>query len=401
MRVSAISPVPRYLSRIDKPNKIKHVLHVIVDLEVGGAELMLKRLIESHQSSSDFRHTVVSLTGVGKIGQQLQLRGVDVQSLGMRSAVGIPRVLWQLIRLVREVRPHIVQTWMYHANLLGGVAAHIAGSRRVIWSLRGSTIPQKGISMTRIVVIVGSWLSSLIPNMIVCCAESVRVAHAQLGYDLSKLIVIPNGYDLEHFSNHAELRQQARSAFGFGEDDVVVGIVGRFDPLKDYRNFVLAAAMLASRIEHVKFLMVGRGIDSTNTLLMGWLATSGFIEKFVLTGERNDIPACLAAMDIFCLSSRSEGFPNVVCEAMAMNLPCVVTDVGDAAEIVSKTGIVVPRGDPNTLAIGLWAMIEKGRAEWIRLGELARRQIEKRYAIANVSIQYESLYKQISEFPRR
>ena len=371
------------------------VLHIIIGLNVGGAELMLKRLIESHQGNPNYRHSVISLTLVGKVGEQLQEMGFEVRTLGMRSPLDIPYVLWQLARMIRRERPDIVQTWMYHADLLGGLAARLAGNRHVIWGVRGSAIPQRGLSATRLVIGLCSWSSRFLPTVIVCCGESARVAHAEKGYDQSKLAVIPNGYELTHFNRNPILRQQTRAAFGFSDNDVVVGIVGRFDPLKDYKNFVHAAAVVAARVNQVKFLMIGRDITSTNILLKGWIDESGFTHKFVLTGERSDVPECLAAMDVFCLSSSNEGFPNVVCEAMAMNVPCVVTDAGDAAEIVSDTGIVVAPRDSAALAGALQTMISKGAAERSRLGELARRRIEKNYSIEIASTRFENLYNQV------
>ena len=156
-----------------------NVLHVIIGLNVGGAELMLKRLIGEHQGNPNYHHSVISLTTVGKVGAQLQEMGVEVRALEMRSALDIPRVLWQLVRLIRAARPTIVQTWMYHADLLGGVATRLAGNSKVIWGVRGSAIPQSGLSMTKMVVTLCSWTSHFLPNAIVCCAESVRIAHAK------------------------------------------------------------------------------------------------------------------------------------------------------------------------------------------------------------------------------
>ncbi|MHB8915504.1 MAG: glycosyltransferase family 4 protein [Thiobacillus sp.] len=371
------------------------LIHVITDLNIGGAELMLKRLIESHQGNPNYRHSVISLTLVGKVGTQLQEMGVEVRALEMHSPFDIPRVLWQLARLIRTSHPDIVQTWMYHADLLGGLAARLSGNRHVIWGIRGSAIPQRGLSATQLVVTLCSWLSRFLPCIIVCCAKSAQVAHGEMGFDQSKLVVIPNGYELTRFNRSPALRQEARAAFGFSDDDVVIGIVGRFDPLKDYRNFVLAATMVASKVGRVKFLMVGRDIDSTNNVLKGWLDESEFAHNFVLAGERKDIPGCLACMDIFCLSSSKEGFPNVVCEAMATKVPCVVTDAGDAAEIVSDTGIVVAPRDAAALAGALQAMINKGAAERSRLGELARFRIEKHYSIEIASARFENLYNQV------
>lgn len=369
------------------------VLHVISGLKVGGAEMALYRLTLNSQGRK-FTHAIVALHPEGAMRQRFIEAGIELIVFDFKKSPVLN--FFRLVSLIRRKHPDIVQTWMYHADLVGGLAALLAGNRQVIWGIRGSAIPQSGMSATQVVVSLCSWMSRFIPRVIVCCAEAARVAHAERGYDQSKMVVIPNGYDLSHFNRNPILRQQDRAAFGFGDDDVVVGIVGRFDPLKDYRNFVLAATELASKVEHVKFLMVGQGIDSTNNELKGWLAQSCFAHKFVLAGERSDIPGCLAAMDVFCLSSRKEGFPNVVCEAMAMQVPCVVTDAGDAAEIVSDMGIVVAPCDSTALAEALQAMISKGVAERSRLGELARLRIEKHYSIEIVSDRFEALYKQVT-----
>lgn len=377
------------------------VMHVITSLNTGGAELMLKRLIAAQRAKPNYQHTVVVLKNKGEVGLQLEQLGILVEALEMRSLLEFPRVLWQLVRRIRAVRPDVVQTWMYHADLLGGLAARLAGNRHVIWSVRCTAIPQRGLSATRAIVSICSRLSRFVPSVIVCCAESARTVHIEKGYDRAKMVVIPNGYDLQTFNRAPALRRRARDAFGFGEDDVVVGTVGRFDPLKDYRNFVRCAAMLASQVERVQFLMVGRDLDRGNRLLCAWIAKSGLAEKFVLTGERSDIPGCLAAMDVFCLSSIAEGFPNVVCEAMAMKVPCVVTDVGDAAEIVGCSGIVVSAQDPMALAAGLRTMLDKGAAERSRLGELARRRVEKKYSIEIISGQFETIYDRLAQkFPK-
>jgi glycosyltransferase involved in cell wall biosynthesis len=217
------------------------------------------------------------------------------------------------------------------------------------------------------------------------------------GYDGTKMIVISNGYNLQQFDGDPTVRKRVRTELGIEDKHVVVGTIGRFDPLKDYANFVKSAGMLASKIEGVRFLMVGRGIDSENKLLDSWIANSGIAHQFSLIGERSNIPECLTAMDIFCLSSSGEGFPNVVCEAIAMGVPCVVTDVGDAAQIVSDTGIVVVPGNAEALAEALEKMVGMGAGERSRLGELARRRIEEHYSIEKAASQFEGLYGQLAE----
>jgi glycosyltransferase involved in cell wall biosynthesis len=372
------------------------ILHIIIGLDIGGAELMLKRLVESHRGNPAYRHSVISLTADGKVGAQLRKMGIEVRALGMSSPFGILRALWQLVRVIRAQRPDVVQTWMYHADLIGGIAARLAGNRHVIWGIRCCAIPQGRMSATQAVVSLCSWTSRFLPQVIVCCAESARAVHAERGYDRTKMVVIPNGYDLTRFDAAPGRRGQMRAAFGFHDDDIVVGIIGRYDPLKDYKNFVDAAAVVASGNAHVKFLMVGRGVDPENDELRRWLAEGKLAQKVVLAGERDDIPDCLAAMDLFCLSSAKEGFPNVVCEAMAMKVPCVVTDAGDAAAIVADTGIVVRPRDPAALAAALQKMAEKGAAERARLGRQSRLRVEQNYSMEIAAARFEAVYDEVS-----
>jgi glycosyltransferase involved in cell wall biosynthesis len=372
------------------------VLHIIIGLDIGGAELMLKRLVESHQGNPDYGHSVISLTGIGKVGLDLRASGIEVMSLSMRSALDAPRILWRLVKLIRSIRPDIVQTWMYHADLLGGLAARLAGTRQIIWGVRCSGLTPAGKPMTQRIVSLCSWTSYFLPKAIVCCAETARLVHKNQGYDDSKMLVIPNGYDLSRFSVNSTMRDESRRDFGFNDDEVVVGIVGRFDPLKDYRNFLRAAAIVATKIEKVKFLMVGRRINLENSELKKWLDEDGFASRFLLLGERSDVPECMAAMDMLCMSSsKEEGFPNVVCEAMAMSVPCVATDSGDASEIIADTGRIVPPGDSNALADALISMITRGTSERTRLGLLARRRIEQNYSIAVARTRFEDVYKRV------
>ncbi len=368
------------------------VLHVIVGLDAGGAELMLARLVLLSQSQSRFRHVVLSLKELGSVGSQLHSKGVEVHTLKMKGLLGLPLVFFRLVQHIRRVRPTILQTWMYHADLLGGIAARLAGCEIVLWGIRGSDIPNDRWSPTWIVAWLCARLSSRVPTKIICCAEAARVAHRNRGYDGSKMMVIPNGCDLELFHLNQDARAAARTQMRLGADEIVVGVVGRFDPLKDYPTFVSAASIVADRHPNVKFMMVGRRLDAENSELRGLIRESKCADRFLLLGEQSNIHDWFSAMDVFCLSSTKEGFPNVVCEAMAMNLPCVVTDAGDARLIVGDSGIVVETCSPERLADGLTAIICKTDEERKGLGELARRRVEAHFSISRAVAAFESLY---------
>jgi glycosyltransferase involved in cell wall biosynthesis len=370
-----------------------NVLHIITGLHVGGAELMLKRLVESHHGSVSYRHTVISLTSIGKVGQQLQALGVEVQALGMRSTLDIPRMLWQLMWLIRVSRPDIVQTWMYHADLLGGLSARLAGNRNVIWGIRTTEVKTGGSRTSSVVRQLCAHLSGWVPHNIVCAAEASRRAHMVMGYDVARMVVVPNGFDLSRLLATADQRTMLRAHCGFDANDVVIGNVGRFNPDKDHENFVRAAGLLVRQHAHVRFLMIGRGLDADNTELARWIFHTGRPDCFVLLGERADMPVCLAAMDLFCLSSRTEGFPNVVGEAMAMGVPCVVTDVGDAAMLVADTGVVVPRENSVALAQGLEHLLAITPDARQQLAQKAKQRIYAEFTIERARERFEAVYQ--------
>jgi glycosyltransferase involved in cell wall biosynthesis len=372
------------------------ILQVIIGLDVGGAEMMLKRLVESHCDASEFQHVVVSLTGVGEVGLQLRARGVRVLALEMRSLLDAPRILLRLFRLIRLERPDVVQTWMYHADLLGGLAARLAGNRNVIWGVRTTNVGSGNSRATTSVMRLCAAISAKIPRTIVCAAEAARLVHIDAGYDRSKMVVIANGFELTLLASEMATRVDARASLHLDISAAVVGIVGRFNDAKDHANFVRAAGLVADRHPQVRFLMVGRNVDIDNPELGSWIAATGHADRFLLLGERSDVKVCLAAMDIFCLSSRSEGFPNVLGEAMAMAIPCVTTDVGDAAMLVGDTGTVVAKESPAQLAGAISGMLALSENARRTLGQKAQARIRTKFSMERSRERFESIYKNLA-----
>lgn len=356
---------------------------------------MLRRLVLAQSEADPGLHcTVVSMKGLGPIGASLREAGIEVVALEMSSVWGVLPAVWRLWRLLRRLRPDLVQTWMVHADLLGGIAARLAGVRAVVWGVRTTDFSINPLP-TRIVRWLCARLSSLVPARIVCAAQASRLAHEQAGYDKRRMRVIPNGFELDTFRADPAGRRQLRAELGLGDDELVVGCLGRYNIAKDQPNFVAAAGQVARQYAHCRFLMVGRGIDAGNADLMRVIGSTGEQQRFVLLGERSDARACLGAMDIFVLPSRSEGFPNVVGEAMAMQLPCVVTDVGDAAFLVGGAGIVVSPQDPAALADAIGRLIEGGDAARHRLGTLGRARLEAEFSMHNAAKRFTMLHAEV------
>ncbi|MDQ8757224.1 glycosyltransferase [Sphingosinicella sp. LHD-64] len=372
------------------------VLHIITDLTKGGAELKMARLIAAHRDRSDYVHKVISLRTVGPVGVHLLSLGVDVEALGMQRWLRVPVAIVQLRNRIRVIDPDVVQTWMYHADFFGGLAARWAGKRAIIWGVRLADLgPSLGISrLTTGIRHLCARISGIVPARIAYVAEAARQIHERLGYDPEKSVVIHNGYAVHENEKIQAWRRQRRAELGILPETILIGTAGRFSPQKNFHGFVDAAGALARRHPNLHFLLAGRGLVRENEELAAWIARAGVGDRLTLLGERDDLIEWQAAMDIFALFSNGEGMPNVVAEAMSVGIPCVVTDVGDAALLVGNTGVVIQPRDGDALVAALERLAFAG-AERRRLAAEARARVLAEFSMNAAVARYESLYKDV------
>ncbi len=360
--------------------------------------MMLYKLVSQHDRAL-VEPEVICLQPNGAMGVRIAALGIGVRSLDLRTPAGSIAAIGKLSRWLRELRPDIVQTWMYHGDLFGGVAARLARCRNIAWNIRNSTLDpaQTGRSTLQIVKILAR-LSRTIPARIVCCSENARLIHAEIGYDSGKMVVVPNGFDLDLFSPDPVAYRAVRAELGIENDSVLIGLMARYHPQKDHRTFFASAARLHAVLPDVHFLLCGTDVDRSNSDLMALVAQAGAHERFHLLGKRDDMPRLTAALDIaVCSSSFGEAFPNVLGEAMACGVPCATTDVGDAAYIVGDTGRVVPTKSPERLAEAMQELASAPVSERARLGAAARRRVQDHFDLPTVARRYEQLYREIGE----
>jgi glycosyltransferase involved in cell wall biosynthesis len=373
----------------------RRIVHIITGLPTGGTQSILVKLL-SRMDPGAWDPTVISLRDRGVVGKRLEAQGVPVRALGMREHPADLRAIARLARWLREMRPAIVQTWLYHADLFGGLAARWAGSVPVLWNVRQSNLdPLRERGTTVWIARLCALLSRRLPARIVCCSDSARRAHAELGYDPRRMVVIPNGFDTDTFRPDTTARASVRAEIGVAPDSLLIGHVARFDPQKDHVNFLEAARLLGQSHPSVHFVLCGEGVDVLNPSLRKLIDRCGIQHRCHMLGARDDIPRILAALDVASLSSAGEGFPNVLGEAMACAVPCVATDVGECAEIIGDTGRVVPSRDPRALAAAWRQFIEAGPGPRQASGIEARARIEAQFALSAMVARYEKLYEQV------
>ena len=367
------------------------ILHIITGLDDGGAEAVLFRLC---RQDTAHRHHVISLLDSGKYGPLLESHGIAVSCLGMKRGRISLAGLWRLWRLIRKLQPDVVQTWMYHADLVGGVVARLSGQRNIIWGIRNGTLLSDAYPRSTIVV---AWLcarlSRAVPRRIVCCGEQAGNVHAALGYEGTRMTVIHPGFDLSVFHPDPKARHQLRRELALEPTEPMIGFVARYHPMKDHNTLLRALAVLRDLGNCPCCLLIGTGMDPGNAALTQQIDRLGLGDRVRLLGRRTDIPALMNALDLHVMSSESEAFGNVLGEAMACGTPCVSTDVGDAAEIIGSTGRIVPVRDPEALADAIAALLaERETSGWLDRREAARSRIASRYTLQTMVERYHEVW---------
>ncbi|MBI4902865.1 MAG: glycosyltransferase [Acidobacteria bacterium] len=370
------------------------IVHLITGLGTGGAETMLFRLL-SRTNSTIYSPTVISLLPCRglKLTKAIEDLGIPVRSVEM--PIG-PGLLWKLPRLVRMIRaavPEIIMGWEVHGNLFSQLSRLLTPSR-LVWNVRGSLDNVASEKRRTRMLISALGVASRLPDRIVYNSRRSALQHEAAGFSRDRTVVIPNGFDGDSFRPDAEARSSVRRELNVPSDHAIVGMVGRAHAVKNHRGFLSAMARVAGR-SPFHAVLIGRGVDSSNAGLVRQIAESGLPGRVHLLGERADIPRLTAAFDVAVSASLAEAFPNVVGEAMACGVPCLVTDVGDSAWMVGDTGVVVRPEDEDAMARGIERLLRMSVQDRIQLGRAARCRILSQFSLHDVAERFDQLYSDV------
>jgi glycosyltransferase involved in cell wall biosynthesis len=357
------------------------ILFLTRSLDRGGAE---RQLVVLAQGLTVHGHIVAVAVffGGGVYEAELVEAGVRVINLGKKGRWDIFSFLKRLVCLLRKEHPTVLHSYLGVPNILVAALKPLLSGTRIVWGVRASNV-----DLSRY-----DWLSRLtyslerrlarFADLIIANSHAGQHYAVTNGFPDSKIVVIPNGIDTEYFRSNPEGRPQVRASWGVSETEILVGLVGRFDPMKDHTSFLKAASYIARGHRNIRFVCVGGGSTDYAETLKQYAVTLGLPHHIIWVSAQDNMPAVYSALDIAVSSSSyGEGFSNTIGEAMACCVPCVITDVGDSALIVGATGSVVPPGDHRALAAAIGRLIDLPPEERKGLGEACRARIVSEFGI--------------------
>ena len=367
------------------------ICHLITELSTGGAQVALYRLLAGLDRERYLPIVACLYNGDAEIAEYIRSLGVPVFDLKMNAKWRVD-AFWRLFQLLRETRPTILHTWLFHANISGRMVGRLARTPIIIASER--TMGKE--EYTRLWV---NRLTAPLVDKIICVSQQVHeFAEQVIHLPPEKLVVIPNGVPIEDFARLPNALQ-ARAALDLPTGELLIGSIGRMHRVKGYDFLLDAFSRIAASHTNSRLLMVGDGpeLDAMKTKT----SQLGLEQRVTFLGKRNDIAAILPAMDIFVLPSLHEGMPNAVLEAMAARLCVVASSVGGIPELVihGQTGLLVPPRDSEALANALISLLNAPQMR-SQMGQTGRKRALEHYSIQSNIDKTQKLYEHLLESKR-
>lgn len=359
---------------------------------------MLLKLLRARALAS-IEQAVIALLPGGGMAQPMRAAGVPVQELNLLGGVPLIGGTLGLVAHARRFRPELVQGWMYHGNLGASIARRAAGSQvPLTWGIRQSLASLQGENAYAKAGIRLNRLLSRDPDCMLFNSRASLGQHRAFGFHAARMQYLANGFDTDRFAPDAVARARLRAEWRVAEDEIVFGLVARHHPAKNHAGFLRAAQRVSLARPNAVFVMAGTQVDSRNAALTGLVSELGIGSRVHLLGERSDVPAIMAALDVYVSPSVAiEGFSNAIGEAMCAAVPCVATAIGDSPEIVGAEGWVVPAGDEGALADEMIGLIDAGSAQRSERGRRARERMQAHYSIEAIATRYAALYSELAE----
>ena len=357
------------------------MVHVITNFAgVGGAEMMLARLIQ--YTEHQYEHVIIALMKTSEVYQSTLERCQSHYALGWNGLNTLSTVS-KLRALLKNLQPATVQCWMYHANVLTSLSIiGLAQKPKVVWGIHHSLASPKDESISTKIALGLSKILSQQASAIIYCAHSSMQQHQAFGFKNGNSQVIANGVFLDQFQPNPQLHEPT-----------VIGFAGRYHRAKGYPYLFETMGLLKDK--NIIFKIAGSGASLENPEVKALFELHQLdARKVHLLDQISDMPAFYQSIDVFLMTSITEGFPNVLVEAMASGLPCISTDVGDTKYIVQDLGRIVPPRNAQALAQAILKYVQQSNDEKLQLKQAVRERVEAHFSIEKVSQQYMQVWEQ-------
>jgi len=363
------------------------VIHIIPSLVSGGAETMLYKLLKN-KSTTNYEVEIVTLTSGDYYTDKIKEMNIPIHELNLKANNPLKSIV-KLIKILKTA--DIIQSWMYYSDFLSFFIGKLILRKKVIWGVRRSYLNKELMKSTTFYIAkLNSYLSKFV-DKVVSCSIVGKDNHVEFGYSAKNMVVIANGFDINELDESDFIRLEMNLT---ANTNILLN-VARWELLKDHKTLLKAVNIL--KIQGIKFnlVLVGKNIDKHNVELNEEIRLNNVEDCVTLLGERKDIPYLMKAADFYISSSISEGFPNVIGEAMASSLYCIATDAGDTKYILGETGSVVESGNPEMLANGIIQATRLEHIEKQRLVSLALSRVKTEFSIGKIVSEYEKLYRNL------
>tara|TARA_Y100000589_G_C27185849_1_gene642638 strand:+ start:970 stop:2100 length:1131 start_codon:yes stop_codon:yes gene_type:complete len=362
-------------------------LYVTNTLESGGAEKILFQLIKD-SNKSDI--SIISLTSLGTLGRKLINKGFRVYALNIRKDFISIFKIFKLLYLIATLKPLILHSWLYHSNLIAGIFAKITGVKKVYWSIHHDYESSTLIMMLEMKLLMV--LSYLVPDKIIFSSFSSKINHINNGYKKSNSIIIENGVSTEKFKKNKTTRKKLRLKLGIQNDCFIIGNIARYHPIKDHDNLLKALKILSQKKVNFKCILVGRGLSSDNKELLNKINYLDLNDRVILFGQTNKIHRIINIFDLNILTSKMECSPLSLLESMAVGIPCMSTNVGDAKCMIGETGWIIETSNPFQIAEMIYR-IYKNPSILKSKSNLTRQRVKDLYEIKDMIQKYLNVYQ--------
>ncbi|TWT03631.1 glycosyltransferase [Planomicrobium sp. CPCC 101079] len=349
---------------------------------------MLTKLITNNKDPNTTM-VVVKLLNFNYFYDEIAKTGTKIYSLNIDQGKFGPLRIFEIFKIIKREKPDVIQTWMYHCDLFGILLKMMFPKVKLVWNIRHSHLVKGADKGTTILVARILSILSFIPDKIICGSTAAQQYHTELGYRKNKTIVIPNGFDTEIFAPDDQVKKAIRRELEIPENHLVIGHVGRAKKIKNQIDLIKAFAEISKVHKNVTLVLLGNGMIEkykSHELVKD-------NDNIRLLGETPNVDRYLKVFDLFVLPSLSEGFPNVIGEAMASGVACVSTEVGDSPQIIGNSRLIAKKNSVDDLyeKITYWLELEEEKKEELKI--FSRKRILDLYSIEKVVQLYLNLYR--------